>query len=411
MFAPQVPLYGIGAVLAGYLQAGRRFAWPAVAPLLSSVVVIGVYGAFGWLTGGTGPAAGQLGEGARALLGWGTTAGVAALTLPLLAPARRAGLRLRWTYRLGPGVARRALALAGAGIGALLAQQVAVLACVALANRAGGQGALPLWQYAQAVYLLPYAALAVPVATVAFTHLAAAREQAGQEGFVATAAVSTRMALAAGLAGAAALVGAIPGVAEAFAAIDLGRTAGLTQAVTWLAPGLVGYSLINHLSRVLYAAGRPRAVVAATAAGWGLAAIAAAAAVWLLPPGTEPGRALTGLGLGMSVGMTAGGVALAVAARRALGAGALAGLTRSLAIAGAGALAGGWLGHWAGAAIVGGASNAGTGAAAAAAAGSGAPASLWTGILAAAVGALTALACAGGAALADHRAPRRATAP
>jgi putative peptidoglycan lipid II flippase len=39
VFAPQVVLYGIGIVLTGVLQAHRRFAGPAIAPLLSSVVV------------------------------------------------------------------------------------------------------------------------------------------------------------------------------------------------------------------------------------------------------------------------------------------------------------------------------------------------------------------------------------
>ncbi len=43
VFAPQIPLYGIGIVLAGLLQAYRRFAWPVLAPLFSSIVVIATY--------------------------------------------------------------------------------------------------------------------------------------------------------------------------------------------------------------------------------------------------------------------------------------------------------------------------------------------------------------------------------
>ena len=43
VFAPQLPLYGVGIVLTGVLQAHRRFAWPVLAPLLSSVTVIGAY--------------------------------------------------------------------------------------------------------------------------------------------------------------------------------------------------------------------------------------------------------------------------------------------------------------------------------------------------------------------------------
>jgi putative peptidoglycan lipid II flippase len=43
VFAPQVVLYGVGIVLAGVLQAHRRFAGPAIAPLLSSLVVAAAY--------------------------------------------------------------------------------------------------------------------------------------------------------------------------------------------------------------------------------------------------------------------------------------------------------------------------------------------------------------------------------
>ena len=32
IFAPQIPLYGIGIVLSGLLQGYRRFAWPVLAP-------------------------------------------------------------------------------------------------------------------------------------------------------------------------------------------------------------------------------------------------------------------------------------------------------------------------------------------------------------------------------------------
>ena len=46
IFAPQVALYGVGVVLAGVLQAHRRFLAAALAPLLSSLVVIGAYVAY-----------------------------------------------------------------------------------------------------------------------------------------------------------------------------------------------------------------------------------------------------------------------------------------------------------------------------------------------------------------------------
>ena len=40
VFAPQVLFYGLAVVLGGVLSADERFAWPAVSPLLSSLVVV-----------------------------------------------------------------------------------------------------------------------------------------------------------------------------------------------------------------------------------------------------------------------------------------------------------------------------------------------------------------------------------
>ncbi|WP_262426214.1 lipid II flippase MurJ [Brachybacterium sp. Z12] len=43
IFALQLPLYGVSVVLAAYLQARKRFLWPAMMPLLSSVTVMIAY--------------------------------------------------------------------------------------------------------------------------------------------------------------------------------------------------------------------------------------------------------------------------------------------------------------------------------------------------------------------------------
>src|SRR5204862_6048759 len=56
-FLPQIWLYGIGVVLTGVLHAHHRFAGPALAPLLSSVVVTASYLVYGAVEG---PRAGSL---------------------------------------------------------------------------------------------------------------------------------------------------------------------------------------------------------------------------------------------------------------------------------------------------------------------------------------------------------------
>jgi putative peptidoglycan lipid II flippase len=181
VFAPQIVLYGLAVVGYGILQAHRRFAAPALAPVLSSLVVASAYFAFVPLAHGhqvTG-----LPRAAELMLSVGTTAGVAALAVTALAPVRRLRLRLRPTLRFPPGVAARVRALALAGVAAVIAQNVAALVVLVLANDHGAPGALVLYSYGWQVFFVPYAVLAVPIATSAFPVLsasAAAEAASGQ---------------------------------------------------------------------------------------------------------------------------------------------------------------------------------------------------------------------------------------
>ncbi|NMR21417.1 murein biosynthesis integral membrane protein MurJ [Cellulomonas fimi] len=353
IFAPQVVLYGIGVVLTGVLQAQRRFVWPAAAPLASSVVVITSYLVFRSLAGTDVRRPGELSASAVTWLGWGTTAGVAAMSLPLIVPVLRSGVRLRPTFAFPSGVARRARNLALAGLGGLLAQQVAVLVTVRLANGYGDpDGTLNLFQYAQAVYFLPYAVLAVPLATVAFPRLAQHAATGDQARYARLVAGSTRVILLVSAAGAAALVAAAPAVTAVFATVDASadpaRLTPMTPTLVALAPGLLGYALIFQLSRVLFALERGRAAVIGVVSGWGAVVVTSLVAVRLLAPGGGDGAAtLLGLGLGNTIGMTVAGVALLVAVRRSAGAAALSGVPRTLVVvlvgAGIGAVAGRWL--------------------------------------------------------------------
>ena len=355
VFALQIPLYGIAVVLSGVLQAQREFFWPAFAPVLSSVVVICTYLAFRWEVGRAGlTVAGlvvtDLPRGAFAWLAWGTTAGVAAMSLPLFVPTWRSGVRLRPTLRFPPGVARRAGSLALAGIGALLAQQVSILVAVRLAKNYGTDGTLVAYQNAiQAVYVLPYAVLAVPLATSTFPRLAGRAAAGDRDGYARMAAVTTRAVLVAGAVGAAALVAAVPGVVEVFLVIwgHSALIASTGAALTWIAPGLLGLGLMFHVSRSLYALQRGRAAVAAASLGWFAVVVASVIACRVLVPDGRDGPAtLTALAIGTSVGMTVGGAALLVALRRAGGPGVGAGLGRTLAVlllAGSvGSIAGRW---------------------------------------------------------------------
>ena len=91
VFAPQVLLYGLAVVLYGILQSHRRFGAPALAPLLSSLVVIGTYAAFGAVGGAYVNKLAELPPTAEYLLSGGTTLGVLALVATAVIPAWRLG--------------------------------------------------------------------------------------------------------------------------------------------------------------------------------------------------------------------------------------------------------------------------------------------------------------------------------
>jgi putative peptidoglycan lipid II flippase len=135
---------------------------------------------------------------------------------------------------------------------------------------------------------------------------------------------------------------------------------GMAAGLVALAPGLIGFALILHLSRALYAVDHGRAAVIATASGWGVSAIGAAL-VPVLFAGRSPGRGcatpacaddalqtdvMAVLGAVGTAGMVVAGLGLLLAVRRHLGPDALSGVWRALlvlvAAAGVGAAAG-WL--------------------------------------------------------------------
>lgn len=331
VFALQVPLYGLAVVLGSILQAHKRFFWQAFSPLLSSVAVIVVFLVFESLAGGNQDDVAALSGQAIAWLGWGTTAGVAVLALPLVLPVHRLGVRLRPTLRFPGGEAVRARNLAFAGVGALVAQQLSVLAIMGAAYRFGPEQTFPTYWYAQQVYLLPYAVLAFPLATSTFPRLAEHVAHARHDAYRRLLATTTRTLLVVAGLGVAALIAASAAVEAVFARIATGSVDGLGGAVAAMAVGIVGFSLILHLSRALYTIDRQRVAVVVTAAGW----LVVAAAAYVLPALTgarDQAGVLLQLGLATAVGMSVAGAGLLLATRRHAGPEATRGVPRTLVV-------------------------------------------------------------------------------
>uniref|UniRef100_UPI00189208EB murein biosynthesis integral membrane protein MurJ n=1 Tax=Catenulispora pinisilvae TaxID=2705253 RepID=UPI00189208EB len=330
-FLPQIPLYGAAVVLGATLQADRRFLAPALAPLMSSLVVIGSYTVFAFLDRGRGAHLRNLHHAPELVLALGTSAGVLILVLSLLPAVRRAKLALKPTFRFPDGVARKARSLGVAGVATLIAQQLAVLAIVLLSNAGhASTGTLTVFNLVWAVYSLPYAVLAVPVATSAFTDLSAKWAAGDRPGYAHGVAATTQAVVIFSAAGASVLAAAAWPTARLFLTARHGTGGGVTvemmgQGLTAFAPGLIGYGLLAHLSRALYAAGRGRAAAVSVCAGW-FTVLAADLTLVSLFPGED---AVIALGLGNVLGMSVAGAALLTAVRRGIGRAALTGVGRA----------------------------------------------------------------------------------
>ncbi|MEU8243304.1 lipid II flippase MurJ [Actinoplanes missouriensis] len=329
VFAPQLPLYGIGIVLAGVLQAYHRFAWPVIAPLLSSVTVMTAYLAYAGVDGARTGFAG-LSRTGELTLSIGTTLGVVVLTLCLFIPLARLRLRLRPTFRFPGDEGRQAVRLGWAGAVTVGAQQIVVALVVTL-----GAAQLARYNGAQTVFLLPWAVLAVPLATAVYPRLADAAARGDENSYASALSGTVRsVILLAGL-GAAALAGlAVP-------AAHLMNARGAAPGIAGFAPGLLGYALFALLSRALYARGASAAAAAASGVGWLCAGIAVVLVTGLADGGAE----LLGLGLANTAGMTVTGILLVFAVRRHAGRSALTGFGRAATtavVAGLAAGVAGW---------------------------------------------------------------------
>lgn len=162
-FMPQVVFYGIGAVAIGLLNAERRFAAPAFAPILNNLVAIATFVLFAAMPG-PAPGSGELATGAqRLVLGVGTTLGVAAMTFAVWPALRRTGFRFAWRPGWRHAAIGRIARLAGWVVVYVVANQVGYLVVIVLAG--GNQGDYAAYATAFILFQLPHAIFTVSIVT------------------------------------------------------------------------------------------------------------------------------------------------------------------------------------------------------------------------------------------------------
>ena len=333
VFAPQAVLYGLSVVLFGLLQAYRRFAGYALAPLVSSLVLITSYLAFASL--GKGLPLGQLPVTAQLVLSAGATLGIGVMVVVGLVPTWRLHLRLRPTLRFPPGIARRAGGLVMVGLAEMVVQELSGIAVIALANGRGETGALVILGYASQVFYSLNAVLALSIILSAFPVLSARDGSV----FDRTCAGSTRAVVLASCLGMA-VTGAITVPAAHVLAKEPGQVSQLILAFALFALGLAGVGVIANLTRALLALGRLK-VAGIGLAGSGLLQLLAQVVLAELAPAH---LVVGALALGNSVGAIGAAIPLVIVTRRIRGKAAVHGVGRAtlagLAAAAAGAAVG-----------------------------------------------------------------------
>jgi putative peptidoglycan lipid II flippase len=163
-FTPQILLYGLLAIGGALLNVRRRFGAPMWVPIANNVVCIGVLVVFASVAPSPTLRSVAASPGQIALLGAGTTAGVA-VQLLLLGPSLwRAKLgRLRWRFDLRDSAVRAVVRLGSWTFGIVVLNQVALYVVIALAFSSGGSGPVSAYTYAYAFMQMPYAIVAVSV--------------------------------------------------------------------------------------------------------------------------------------------------------------------------------------------------------------------------------------------------------
>ena len=164
-FLPQVLFYGLGAILAAYLNTHGRFGPPMWAPVLNNVVVIATLLVFALLPGPAALTSASITDTQIYVLGIGVTLGIVAQTVALLPALKATGLSLRPRFDLrgtGLGPAAR---LARWTFFYVLCNQLVLVVVVQLATGTGHDRDYPSYTYAFLLWQLPHAVVAVSVIT------------------------------------------------------------------------------------------------------------------------------------------------------------------------------------------------------------------------------------------------------
>jgi putative peptidoglycan lipid II flippase len=253
LFAPQVLFYGLATLATAYLNARRRFAAAAFAPVLNNLWMIAILVAASRVVEGK-TVTDIAGDGGVVwLLGAGTTMGIAIMAIALWPAIVRSGPRPRWRLEPANAAVKRVARLSSWTFGYVVANQVTLFVILGLA----GTG-VSAWGYAYQFFQLPYGVITVSIMTAFTPELAtlASTEQraAFNDTFFRGLRLITLVLLPATVlfVALAQQIVWVVFVHGRFTADDVPVTAGTLVGFAW---GILGFSLYLYVFRAFYALG------------------------------------------------------------------------------------------------------------------------------------------------------------
>ena len=172
-FVPQLTCYGLIALFTALLNTRGKFAAPMFVPIANNLVVIVVLLWFHALVPHPSLASIDAHHTDLVLLAVGTTLGVVVQAALLLPSLLRAHLHVHFLWRPAHEAMRTITRLAGWTFGWVVANQVALVVILALADGVKVPGAVSAYTYAYRFFQLPYGIVAVSVMSAVTPSLAA----------------------------------------------------------------------------------------------------------------------------------------------------------------------------------------------------------------------------------------------
>ena len=251
-FLPQVPMYLVGMVARGLLNAAGRLTIPVLSPAFASACMIASYAAFAAL----GPHADVFGvsDTQVLVLAAGATGGVFAWCAAQLIAVLRSGFRWRAVMALRDPSVRGALRASVHGMGLYAVMQIGLLITLVLANRV--EGGVVAFYLAFAFYELPNALVGFPLSMVAVPSLARSALADDARAFASLLSRTWRTASVVITPAAAGLAITAPALSRVLFERGPGRDASaelVSACLIGLAPGLTAFALSQSVVRTLYA--------------------------------------------------------------------------------------------------------------------------------------------------------------